>query len=126
LASIRGRSFGRLFRGMVIALLVAGIGLVVVVLIPERPFSQEAREAVLRTNLEVLRESIAEYHEDHGRGPQSLRALVAAGYLRQLPVDPMSGNSTTWDVEMADDGTIRGVHSASEEAALDGSHYRDW
>jgi len=125
--SIREWSSSRLLRwGVIAALLVTVIAVLAVILLPERPFSQDAREAVLRTNLEVLREAVAAYHEDHGQGPRSLEGLVEAGYLHSLPVDPMSGNSTAWDVVRADDGTIREVHSASEQTALDGSHYEDW
>jgi len=115
-----------LARGIVVALLVATIGLAIVFLFSEPPMPQDAREAVLRTNLETLREALASYDQDHGHGPDSLQTLILAGYVRKLPVDPMSGDSVTWDVVRADDGTIRDVHSASEETALDGSYYRNW
>lgn len=117
---------GRLLGVLLIGILIAIMILVAFIVGHEPPLRQDTYEAVLRTNLRALRESIAEFHEDQGRGPESLQALVAAGYLRQLPVDPMSGNSSTWDVEMADDGAIVDVHSASEDKALDGSLYGDW
>jgi len=108
-----------------IALLLAAIATVVIFL-PEPPISQETREAVLRNNLQAIREAVETYRTDHGQGPQSLDALVEAGYLRRLPVDPMRGNSQTWDVVKADDGTIIEVHSSSGKTATDGSSYNDW
>jgi len=114
-----------LARGVGIALLLAAIATVVIFL-PEPPISQETREAVLRNNLQAIREAVETYRTDHGQGPQSLDALVEAGYLRRLPVDPMRGNSQTWDVVKADDGTIIEVHSSSGKTATDGSSYNDW
>lgn len=111
---------------MGIALLLTAIATFVVIFLPEPPISQETREAVLRTNLQAIREAVDTYRTDHGQGPQSLDALVKAGYLRQLPVDPMRQNSPTWDVVKADDGTIIEVHSSSGRTATDGSSYSDW
>jgi len=113
-------------RWIAIGLSIVLIGLLVVLLVPERPLSQNTREAVLRTNLEVLRETLTKYQEDHGGRPRSLQELVTTGYLRQLPVDPMAGNSAAWAVEKGDDGTIHGVHSTSEATSSDGSTYSSW
>src|ERR1700739_3557110 len=49
----------------------------------------QARESVLRSNLSTLRSVISQYTLDKQKAPQSLDDLVTAGYLRQIPVDPM-------------------------------------
>src|SRR5579872_6949338 len=49
----------------------------------------QARESVLRSNLGTLRSVISQYTLDKQKAPQSLDELVTAGYLRQIPVDPM-------------------------------------
>jgi general secretion pathway protein G len=58
----------------------------------------KASEAVLRTNLATLRDVIAQYHGDRKRCPASLSALVDAGYLRKVPLDPFTRSDSTWQV----------------------------
>ena len=47
---------------------------------------QKVQDAALITSIAVLR-----YKVDKGRFPDVLEDLVAAGYLKQLPMDPYSG-----------------------------------
>lgn len=92
------------------------------------------KESVLRNNLFTLRTLIDEYTYDKQKAPQSLRDLVDSGYLRQIPVDPMTGSSETWRVIMEDSLTsasqsepgIYEVRSGSEKKSLDGTPYSDW
>ncbi|MCX7602463.1 MAG: prepilin-type N-terminal cleavage/methylation domain-containing protein, partial [Bryobacteraceae bacterium] len=60
-----------------------------------------ARETVLRQNLFTLRTVIDEYTYDKSKAPQSLEDLVREGYLRQIPIDPMTGQAD-WEVIMED------------------------
>lgn len=90
------------------------------------------RETVLRDNLFKMRSLIDQFAADKGRLPQSLQELVTEGYMREVPVDPMT-NQKDWAVTMGDDpNSIDGgqgmtdVHSASEDTSLDGSPYREW
>ena len=93
----------------------------------------QARESVLRSNLSTLRSVISQYTLDKQKAPQSLDDLVQAGYLRQLPVDPMT-RQANWepkeeDVMMAVDQQEPGivdVHSASSGTASDGTAYSTW
>ena len=93
----------------------------------------QARESVLRSNLSTLRNVISQYTLDKQKAPQSLDDLVQAGYLRQLPIDPMT-REANWetvqeDVLMAVDQQepgITDVHSASEMTASDGTAYNTW
>src|SRR5579864_5230764 len=93
----------------------------------------QARESVLRSNLGTLRSVISQYTLDKQKAPQSLDDLVSAGYLRQIPTDPMT-RQPNWevvqeDVMMAVDQQEPGivdVHSASNATASDGTAYSTW
>src|ERR1700691_5217186 len=61
----------------------------------------QSRESVLRSNLSTLRSVISQYTLDKQKAPQSLDDLVQAGYLRQIPVDPMT-KETNWEVKEED------------------------
>jgi general secretion pathway protein G len=93
----------------------------------------QARESVLRSNLSTLRNVISQYTLDKQKAPQGLDDLVTAGYLRQIPMDPMT-REANWevvqeDVMMAVDQQnpgITDVHSASSATASDGTAYSTW
>lgn len=93
----------------------------------------QARESVLRSNLSTLRNVIQQYTLDKQKAPQSLDDLVTAGYLRQIPVDPMT-KATNWEVVQEDvmmavdqqEPGITDVHSASNATASDGTAYSTW
>jgi general secretion pathway protein G len=93
----------------------------------------QARESVLRSNLATLRSVISQYTLDKQKAPQSLDDLVTAGYLRQIPVDPMT-RQPNWEVVQEDvmmavdqqEPGITDVHSASTTSASDGTAYNTW
>lgn len=93
----------------------------------------QARESVLRSNLSTLRSVISQYTLDKQKAPQSLDDLVQGGYLRQIPVDPMT-RQTNWEVVQEDtllavdqqDPGITDVHSASPGTSSDGTAYNTW
>src|SRR5271169_2628679 len=63
---------------------------------------QRAKESVLKNNLFTLRTVIDEYTYDKQKAPQTLQDLVTSGYLRQIPVDPLTGNAESWKLIMED------------------------
>jgi general secretion pathway protein G len=93
-----------------------------------------AKESVLRNNLFTLRTVIDEYTFDKKKAPQSLEDLVREGYLRQIPIDPMTGSDKTWVVVMEDaltsvDQTEPGIYdvrSGSDRISLEGTPYSEW
>ena len=93
-----------------------------------------SKESVLKNNLFTLRTVIDEYTYDKGKAPQALQDLVTDGYLRIVPVDPMTGNSESWKVIMEDATTsinqsepgIFDVKSGSDKTSLEGTPYADW
>ena len=70
-----------------------------------------AKETFLEENLRVTREMIDKYYGDTGRYPDSLNELVEKKYIKALPVDPVSGNSTTWIIIPPEDPNLGGVYS---------------
>jgi general secretion pathway protein G len=93
----------------------------------------QARESVLRSNLATLRSVISQYTLDKQKAPQSLDDLVTAGYLRQIPLDPLT-RQPNWEVVQEDvmmavdqqEPGITDVHSASTASASDGTAYNTW
>ena len=93
-----------------------------------------SKETVLHQNLFTLRTVIDNYTFDKQKAPQSLNDLVSEGYLRQVPMDPMTGSNTTWRVVMEDamqsvnqtEPGIYNVFSGSDKMGLDGTPYAEW
>ncbi len=92
-----------------------------------------ARESVLRQNLFTLRSVIDQYTLDKQKAPQSLEDIVQAGYLKQIPKDPMT-SEPNWEVVQEDilqavdqqEPGISDVHSASSGTSSDGTSYSTW
>lgn len=95
---------------------------------------KKAKEAVLQEDLHVMRNAIDSYTMDKGKAPQSLDDLVQAGYLRAIPVDPMTNSSDTWvtdsndTYESVDESQtgINDVHSGSQDVGTNGKMYSTW
>ncbi len=97
---------------------------------------QRAKEATLKTDLQVMRQAIDNYTLDKEAAPQSLDDLVnpQAPYLREVPVDPMT-RAKDWHTDFGDlvlspDQTNNGivdVHSSSPlTSSIDGTPYNSW
>ncbi len=93
-----------------------------------------AQEAVLKEDLFRMREAIDQYYSDKGQYPGDLTALVSEGYLREVPKDPFTRSSDTWQTIPAEPDPsnpaaqpgIYDVKSGSEQTAADASKYSDW
>ena len=93
-----------------------------------------ARESVLRQDLFQLRSLISQYTLDKQKAPQSLEDLVQAGYIKQIPTDPMTDSNSSWTVDQEDsllsvdqqDPGISDVHSGASQSSSDGTAYSTW
>jgi general secretion pathway protein G len=93
-----------------------------------------AKESVLKNNLFTMRTVIDEYTYDKQKAPQTLNDLVSDGYMRQIPVDPMTGTADSWKVIMEDASNtvnqsqpgIFDVRSGSDKMSLEGTPYSEW
>ena len=95
---------------------------------------RNAKEAVLKEDLRVMRTAIDSYTMDKQKAPQSLDDLVPEGYLKVIPEDPMTKSRDTWNTDVSDslhtldqtDPGIDDVHSGSQETGSDGQPYSTW
>src|SRR5947207_5922161 len=91
-----------------------------------------ARETVLKDDLFRMRSLIDQYAADKGKLPQSLDDLVTAGYIREVPKDPITDNKD-WNADTGEDpysteggsGVIN-VHSSAADVSTEGSPYSEW
>ena len=110
---------------------MAALGLLLAIATPRYvEHVDRAREAVLRHNLKQVRDVIDRFHADRGRYPQALQELVAARYLRELPIDPMTDRSDTWTLVGPTGGAgasgVVDVRSSAPGVARDGTAYAAW
>ncbi len=111
------------------------IGVLAAIAIPSYVTSlRNAHEAVLREDLQVMRQAIDSFTMDKEKAPQSLDEVVQAGYLKELPPDPITHSSSTWVPDQDDSlqsvdqtqGGIVNVHSGSAQVGSDGRAYTEW
>jgi general secretion pathway protein G len=148
-------------RGMTLIELMAACSILMIlatVAIPlQRVAIKRRKEADLRYDLRQMRDAIDRYKDAADRNqflveagtegyPPDLQTLVDGvtrsgtidstklHFLREIPVDPMTGNKD-WNLQSVQDdadSTLWGgedvfdVHSASTDYALDGTKYSDW
>jgi general secretion pathway protein G len=127
-----GRNSGFTMLEMMIVMIIMGILLSIALPIYSQAIVR-AREAVLRNDLFELRKLISQYTLDKQKAPQSLEDLVQAGYLKEIPKDPMT-HEANWEPKQEDvllsvdqqDPGIDDVHSASSAMSSDGTAYSTW
>lgn len=122
---------------------VAIIGILATIAMPKmKDIPRRANEAVLKTNLRTMRDVIDQHYGDKGRYPASLEALVEAGYLRKVPMDPITKRNDSWlleyeevdpdnpptDSETGEESQpgVVDVHSGSPLKSLGGTPYSEW
>ena len=95
---------------------------------------RNSKEAVLREDLFRMRDAIDQYYADKGRYPTDLQALVTDQYMRDVPVDPITGSRDTWQTIPAEpdptsgsaDPGIFNVKSGAEGTSLQGTAYSEF
>ncbi len=127
------RRFGFTLIELMIVMAIIAVLMSVAIPIYSRSI-QRAKESVLKNNLFTLRTVIDEYTYDKQKAPQNLQDLVSDGYLRQVPMDPMTQSADSWKIIMEDASNtvsqsepgIFDVRSGSDKTSLEGSPYSDW
>jgi len=95
---------------------------------------QKTREALLRENLYIMRSQINAYVAANGEHPFDLETLVIEGYLREIPVDPVTRSKESWitiqflptEEDLSLEPGIEDVTSGADGYGMDGSSYADW
>jgi general secretion pathway protein G len=123
------------FTLVVLMIVMTIIGLLAAIAIPSYIQSvKKAKEAVLREDLHTMRTAIDSYTVDKEKAPQGLDDLVQTGYLKSIPIDPMTSRNDTWMTGQSDtltdinetQGGIDDVHSGSQGIGFDGTTYNTW
>lgn len=93
---------------------------------------RNAKETTLKDTLYKLRDSVDKYTLDKEEAPQSLEDLVKANYIREVPVDPITGQKD-WEVEMEEEAVsregkkgIKNVFCGAEGNASNGMAFKDF
>ncbi len=127
------RRFGFTFIELMIVMAIIAILMSIALPIYTRSI-QRSKESVLKNNLFTLRTVIDEYTYDKQKAPQTLQDLVSDGYLRQVPMDPITNSKESWKLIMEDATNtvnqtqpgIFDVRSGSDLTSLEGTPYAEW
>ena len=92
------------------------------------------KEAVLKEDLFRMRDAIDQYYADKGKYPSGLDSLVSDGYMRKVPIDPITQSSDSWQTVPAEpdpnnpsaEPGIYDVKSGAQGSGLDGTAYSDY
>ena len=125
----RGFTLLELVTAMTILALLASVGIV-----GYRSHVRRAKESVLKEDLFQLNHGLEQHRADRGKYPSSIDRLRELGYLREIPVDPMTGSKDTWTTELetpdpdnpeAEVGIFR-IRSGSTDVGENGMPYNEW
>ncbi len=113
------------------------IGILLAIIVPSYQKSiVRTKEAVLKENLFIIRDTLRKYYLDKKKYPTALEELVTFRYIQDVPVDPFTGKKEwklVYDENVEPDELdpeagegIIDVKSLSDKTAQDGSKYSEW
>jgi general secretion pathway protein G len=130
--SNRGSRVQRGFTFMELLIVMAIIGVMATVAIPSViKYLQRAKEVTLMQDMYAMRRAIDSFWQDKERPPSNLQEVVSAGYLREIPKDPVCPECQWNEIPApADDansaGGIGDVKSSAPGADSNGKSYSEY
>jgi general secretion pathway protein G len=121
----------RFYRSFTLTLIAALVVSCSVVAPGRKESERRGREVKLRNELAAMRTAIDTYAADQGKLPKSLDDLLGAGYLREIPADPIT-KKPDWKLIMGEDPNRPGeigildIRSSSSEKSIEGQPYSEW
>ena len=124
-------------------IVVAIVGILATMAMPAlKNVPRKAAESVLKSDLRTFRDVIDQFHADKVYYPPTLDSLIDEGYLRSMPMDPITKRTNTWveiyeeidpdiipaETDLPEDGQpgIVDVRSGSTILSLSGTPYYEW
>lgn len=125
----RGKNQARAFTLIELLVVLAILATLLTIALPRFYRSVDhSREVALRQTLTVVRDALDKFAADTGRYPETLSELVDKGYLRKVPLDPITERTDTWIMQAPSDTARSGIYnlrSGADGLAEDGTPYRD-
>ena len=129
---MKGRSGFTLMEMMIVLTVIAILASIAIPMY--QSIILRTKEAVLKENLHSLRTVIDQYTADKKSAPRVLGDLVNAGYLREIPEDPITESKTSWQTETGNTVMVPGqvdtgivdVFSGSPAVSTEGTLYNTW
>ncbi len=130
----KNKSGQRGFTLMELVIVMTVIAILVSVAVPVYiTHVKRAKEIVLMNDLDEMRRALDKYTADKEKGAQSLQELISGGYLRAVPVDPLTKSNETWEIEMETEpyrpgvpAGIANVRSGADGSGTDGRAYKEY
>lgn len=91
-------------------------------------YVKKTRDAALKKDLFVLRESVDKFYAAYSRYPKSLDELVERSFIRAIPIDPVTNSYQTWKLIPSKDGErdVFNVKSGAEGSDGEGVAYENY
>ncbi len=133
-ATGRNRESGGGFTFIEMVMVITLVAILVAIAVPVYQAQiLSSKEAVLKSNLVTIRDRLDQFKADRGVYPYSLEELVEAGYLRDIPEDPMM-KANEWELIYEDydpdepdaELGVYDVRSLSQDFGMNGTPYNEW
>lgn len=91
-------------------------------------YVKKTRDAALKKDLFVLRESVDKFYAAYSRYPKSLDELVEKSFIRAIPIDPVTNSYQSWKMIPSKEGErdVFNVKSGAEGSDGEGIAYENY